>query len=213
MIAPVNRAIQPAARSIRRRVDAPRRPPCLPQRCVNRSWIPRFERQINRARVFVMKQNFLPTLSAIFRAEHPSLLVRPVRMPQRGDENLVYVPRVHDDSPNLPRVLQPDVHPRFAAVRGLVHSIPVGNRRAHVRLARAHVNHVRIRWHYRDCSNRSNRLRIEDGLPRPPRIIRLPNASAHASKIENLRLPAHSRHRQRAPSARRPDQPPPQFLK
>ena len=213
MIAPVNRAIQPAARSIRRRVDAPRRPSRLPQRCVNRSWISRFERQINRARVFVMKQNFLPTLSAIFRAEHPSLLVRPVRMPQRGDENLVYVSRVNDDSPNLPRVLQPDVHPRFAAVRGLVHSIPVGNRRAHVRLARAHVNHVRIRWHYRDCSNRSNRLRIEDGLPRPPRIIRLPNASAHASKIENLRLPAHASYSQRTPSARRTDQPPPQLLK
>src|SRR5437016_14411548 len=94
MIAPVNRAIQPAARSIRGRVDAPRRPSRLPQRCVNRSWIPRFERQINRARVFVMKQNFLPTLSAIFRAEHPSLLVRTVRMPQRGDDNLVYVSRV-----------------------------------------------------------------------------------------------------------------------
>ena len=213
MIAPVNRAIQPAARSIRRRVDAPRRPPCLPQRCINRSWISWFERQINRARVFVMKQNFLPVLSAIFRAVHAAFLVRPVRMPQRGDENLVYVSRVNDDSPNLPRVLQPDVHPRFAAVRGLVHSIPVGNRRAHVRLARAHVNHVRIRWHYRDCSNRSNRLRIENRLPRPPRIIRFPNAAAHASKIENFRLPAHASYSQRTPSARRPDQPPPQFLK
>ena len=213
MIAPVNRAIQPAAQSIRRRVDAPRRPSRLPQRCVNRSWISWLERQINRACVFVMKQNFLPTLSAIFRAEHPSLLVRPVRMPQRGDENLVYVSRVHDDSPNLPRIFEPNVRPRFAAVRGLVHSIPVGNRRAHVRLAGAHVNHVRIRWHHRDCSNRSNRLRIENRLPRPPRIIRFPNAAAHTSKIENLRLPAHARYRQRSPSTRWTNEPPPQLLK
>src|SRR5438093_13734960 len=117
MIALVDRDIQPAAQSIRRWIHAPRRPSRLPQRCVNRARISWLERQINLARVLVMKQNFLPTLSAIFRAEHASLLVRPVRMPQRGDENLVYASPLHDDSRNLPRIFEPNVRSRYAAVR------------------------------------------------------------------------------------------------
>src|SRR2546427_199668 len=62
MIASINRPIKPASRSVRGRVDAPWRPSRLPERCVNRFWISWFERYINRAGVFVMKQNLLPAL-------------------------------------------------------------------------------------------------------------------------------------------------------
>src|SRR5260370_37611590 len=120
MITPVISAIKPAARPVRRRVNAPRWPAGLPQRGKNCIWIPRFERHIDRARVFVVKQNFLPALSAIFRTKNSALRVRTVRMTQRRGENPVWVARVHEDPPDLPRILQPDVHPRFAAVRGLV---------------------------------------------------------------------------------------------
>jgi len=37
---------------------------------------------------FIVKENFLPALSSIFRTEDASLLVRPVSMTQRGDEKL-----------------------------------------------------------------------------------------------------------------------------
>ena len=55
MIASITRAIEPAARSVRRSVDAPRRPPRLPQRGVNYFWIAGLESKIDPARVFVVK--------------------------------------------------------------------------------------------------------------------------------------------------------------
>src|SRR6266849_9834337 len=105
MIASITRAIKPAARSVGRGVDAPRRPSRLPQRDKNRFRISRFECQIDRAGVFVVKENFLPALSTIFRTEDAALLVRPVSMTQRRHKNLIRIARVHDDPPNLPRVL------------------------------------------------------------------------------------------------------------
>src|SRR6267154_1803263 len=125
MVAPITRAIQPAARAVRRSVDAPRRPSRLPQRCVNHFRIAGLESKIDRARVFVLKQNLLPALSSIFRTENAALRVRPISMPHRRHENFVRVTRVHEDSPDLPRILQPHVFPRLAAVSGLVHPIPV----------------------------------------------------------------------------------------
>src|SRR6266852_3687224 len=116
MVASINRAIKPAARPVRRRVDAPRWPSRLPQRGKNRFRIPRLERDVDPAGVFVVKQNFLPALSPVFRTKHTALQVRPVSMTQRRDENPVRIPRVHDDPSDLPRILQPDVRPRLAPV-------------------------------------------------------------------------------------------------
>src|SRR6202521_6227278 len=115
-------------------------------------------------------------------------------MAQRRGENLVWIPWIRDDPPALPRILQPDMRPRLPAVRGLVHSIPIRNRGAHVRLARARINYIRIRRRHRDRPSRRNRLRIKDGIPRSPRVIGLPNAPAHASEVETLRTPADAAH-------------------
>src|SRR5207253_2403395 len=213
MVAPVSGAIQAAARSAGRGVNTPRRPAGLPQSGKNRFRISRFERQIDCSCVIVVKENFLPALSAVLRTEDASLLVRPVGMTKRSDENSVRVPRVHEDPPDLPRIIQPDMRPVLAAVRGLVHSIPARNRGAHVGFSRAGVNEVRIRRRNGDRSNRCNRLRIEDRIPRSPRVVSLPNSAAHASEIVNFRLPAHAHHCKRAPPARWPDHPPPQLLK
>src|SRR5260370_17432722 len=124
MIASIRRAVEPAARAVRRSVDAPRRPSRLPQRCVNHFWIAGLESKVDRPGVFVLKQNLLPALSSIFRTENPSLLVRPVSVTQRRHENLVRVPRVPDDPPHLPRILHPPRLPRLPPSPGLVHPIP-----------------------------------------------------------------------------------------
>ena len=102
VVSAVIRTIQPAAGPTRRRVDAPRRPSCLPQRSVNRSRISRLERQINRSRVLVVEQNLLPLLSSVFRTKNAALLVRSVRVSQRRHKNPVRVARIHQNSSNLP---------------------------------------------------------------------------------------------------------------
>src|SRR5713226_5640687 len=117
MVASINRAIKPAARPVRRRVDAPRWPSRLPQRGKNGFWISRLECQIDRACILIVKKNLLPALSPIFRKKHPALLVRLISVTKRGHKNSISVPQLHKDPPNLPRILQPDVRPGLAAVR------------------------------------------------------------------------------------------------
>ncbi len=160
-----------------------------------------------------MKQNPLPFLPAILRIKNAALRIRPVRMSQRRDKNFFRVFRINQNPRNLPRILQPNVRPRLPAVRGPVHPIPVGNVRAHVRLARPHVNDLWIRRRHRNRSNRRNRLRIKYRFPGAPCIVAPPNTSAHRAKIKNLRLPSYAGNRQRPPTTKRPDRPPPQFLK
>src|SRR5260370_8262316 len=119
MIAGIIRPIQPAARSVRWCVDTPRWPSRLPQRCVNHFRIAGLESKIDRAGVFVVKQNLLPALSSIFRTEYAALCVRPVSVTQRRHENLVRVPLAHDDSPDFPRILQPHLFPPLPALARL----------------------------------------------------------------------------------------------
>src|SRR5215469_450155 len=60
VIAAVLRTIKPAARAVRRRIDAPRWPPRLPESGINRARIARLEGEINRTSVFVVEENAFP---------------------------------------------------------------------------------------------------------------------------------------------------------
>src|SRR5258708_21468379 len=160
-----------------------------------------------------MKQTPLPFFPAILRIKNAALRIRPVRMSQPRDKHFFWVARIDKNPRNLPRILQPNVRPCLPAVRGPVHPIPVGNVRAHVRLARPHVNDLRIRRRHGNGPNRSNRLRIKYRFPGAPSIIAAPNASVHGAKIKNLRLSSYAGNRQRSPAPERPTRPPPQFLK
>ena len=110
---------------------------------------------------------------------------------------------MHDDARDLLRVGESDVRPRFAAVDRSVHSVALRDVGAHVRLARADIDDVRIGWRHRDRADRSDRLRIEDRLPRAARVIRFPHAAVHAAEIEMLRLSRHASDREHATRAKR----------
>ena len=62
-------------------------------------------------------------------------------MAQRRHEHHVGVARIHQDLAYLVGVLQADVSPGLARVRGLVHALAVGDVGAHVGLAGAHIDH------------------------------------------------------------------------
>src|SRR5690242_21354710 len=102
MVSAIVLTIQPAARAVRRRIKSSRRPASLPKRSENRLWISRLKRQVNRARVFVMEQHFLPVGSSVFRTKDTALLVRSVGVTQGSHEHAVCVVWIHQDSSNLP---------------------------------------------------------------------------------------------------------------
>src|SRR6266581_9728758 len=102
MISAIGRTIQPAARPIRRRVYAPGWSAGLPQRGVNRLRVSWLERNVNRAGVLVMEENFLPVRPAVFGAKDAALLVRAIRVSQHRHKNSVRIARINDNSSNLP---------------------------------------------------------------------------------------------------------------
>ena len=107
VIAAVGRLEQAAARAVRRRIDAPRRAPRLPERGVDHVRIARLEGEVDRAGVAVVRRAtrmLLPRRAAVARTEDAALRVRPVRMAERRDVDEVRIRRMDDDASDLLRV-------------------------------------------------------------------------------------------------------------
>src|SRR5262249_55759926 len=136
-----------------------------------------------------------------------------VRMAESGDVDDIGVPRIDLNAPDLLAVAEPDEVPGLARVARAVHAATLSDVRAHVGLARADVDHARIRSSDREGGDRADGHVIEDGLPRAARVEALPNSSVHGSEIEVVGLVANSRSRQHAASTERSDEPPIKLLK
>ena len=208
--AAVGRLVQPAARTVRRRINAPGRTTGVPERGVNRLRIARIEGQIDRADVVALEEHLLPRGAAVTRSVDATVRVRAVHVAERRHEDDVGILRMDDDLPDLPRVVEAEVRPGPARVGRLVHSVAVRDLRPHVGFARAHVDDVRVRRGDRDGSDRGDGLRVEYRQPGAPRVRRLPHAAADGAEVERVRLTGHAAHPVDAPAPERPDQPPAQ---
>ncbi len=104
------------------------------------------------------------------------------------------------------------MRPRLTRVRGFVNAVTyrkVGTRQP---LTTRYVNDVRIRGSHRNRPDRLRPLRVKNCGPRPPKIIRPPNATIYRPYVENIRLARHSTSGTRPPATRRPNHAPPQLL-
>ena len=205
--AAVARFIQAAARAVGWRIDAPRRPPRLPQGCEDRPRVAS-ECQRDRAGVGIPVQHLPPAPAPVRALEHTALGIRRVAVSERRDVDDVRVLRVHQHRADLERVLEPDVRPGLAGIRGLVHAVTGAEAGADVGFARTHVNHVRVGRRHRDRADRGHRLLVEDRIPGAPRVPRFPDPAVYRPEIEMVRLPGHPGHCRHAASAKRTDQPP-----
>ena len=103
--------------------------------------------------------------------------------------------------------------PRFSGVGRLVHAVALGDVRAHVRFAGAHVDGVVIRRSNGQRSNRADRLGVENRLPGAAGVSRLPHAPVDAAEVKVLRLSGNAADRENTARAKRSDEPPLQILK
>src|SRR5262249_20200797 len=145
------------------------------------------------------------------RSENAALLVRAVRMTERGHEHAIRVARIDDDVRDLLGVAQTEMRPRLAAVGGSVDAVAdrqVGTRDA---FAAADVHDAGIGRRHPNRADRSGRLLVEDRPPRPAEIVRLPDAAVDEAGIEDARLARHADDRLRPPPAQRPDVAPAQL--
>jgi hypothetical protein len=208
-VAPVGRPIEAAAGSVRRWIDVPGRTARLPEGCEKNRGVLGVERQIDRARVLVPKENPLPGPAAVPGSIHPSLRIGAVRVAEGRDVDQVGVAGVNQDAADLPAVFEADPLPARPAVIGPVHPVAVRDVGAHVGLARARVEDPGVRRGDRESPDRGDRLAVEDRSPRSAGVVRAPDSTPDRPEVEALGASGNARHRQNPAAPEGPDQAPP----
>src|SRR5690348_15970005 len=116
-------------------------------------WIGRIEGEIDGSGLVVFEENLLPGLAAIAGFEDAARFVGAIRVAHRRDIEHIRICGVHNDSSDVPGVLEADVIPGLAAVQRLVHAVAVRNISPPAGLAGAHVDYVRVGGSYGHCAN------------------------------------------------------------
>src|ERR1700730_7420919 len=140
------RTVESTPRSAAR--EKPRLPTRLPKRCEDNVWIVRVEHNVDAASVLIFAQHFGPRFSAIGRSKNSALRIRSKRMTESGDQNNVGISWIDNQRPDLPRIFQTDVFPRFPGIDRFVNTDPVGGISANRPFARASVHDVVVRRRY-----------------------------------------------------------------
>ncbi len=152
----------------------------------------RIERQIRASRVGALVQDLLERTSAVGGPEDSALLVRPVWVPENGDEQAIGIFRIDDDLRNLLAVAKVQVRPGPAGVGGLVDPVPRRQVRALQPFPAPDINDSGIGRRDGDRAHGSRRLPVEDRRPRRPVVGALPHAAVHRPDVEQIRLAGHA---------------------
>ena len=134
----------------------------LPQRGVQDRGVLRIGGEIGAARVLVDEEDLAPGPPAVLGPEEPALAVPAEHVAERRDERDVGILRVDQDAPDRARIRQADPAPGGSAVVGPVHPVAGRDVVARLDLARADVDHLRVRWRNRERSDRRRPGAVED---------------------------------------------------
>src|ERR1700682_4797163 len=118
----------------------------LPQRCEQNIGIAGIEGDVDATRFGVFVEDLLPGFATIASAENSALVIIAEGMAERGHEGNVWIFGMDDQAADRVRVLQADKVPSLAGVDRFVNAVATDDVAADASLARAHVNHVGIRF-------------------------------------------------------------------
>ena len=107
----------------------------------------------------------------------------------------------HDHFADCARVAESNILPGLAAIDRLVDSVAMRNVAANASFARAHVDHVRVRWRNRQASDRRRSLFIENRRPGHGAVGGLPHTTAGTAEVVRRGIAGNARRRQRAAAA------------
>jgi len=160
----------------------------LPEHRVDDVRIRRIDAHVIAAGVFVLIENFLEGLSAVGGAEYPALLVWPVRMAERGDEQAIGICWIDIDVGDHLAVAEPEVRPRFSRIGGLVDAVAGGEIGSNDSRAAAYIDDVRIGRGDCDCADRSRRLIVEEREPVGAEVGRAPDSAVVEGDVKGVWL-------------------------
>src|SRR5688500_3693792 len=95
----------------------------LPKRCVEHARIVGIDGEVDGSGLCIAEVNLAPVLSAIGRTEDAALIVRSIRMPERGDVYDVRIARVYAHAADRLRVGETDVTPGTPGIARAIHAV------------------------------------------------------------------------------------------
>src|SRR6185295_3268911 len=119
-------------------------------------------------------------------------VVGAVWVPHTRHEHDVGIGRVDNDAADLLDVAEPDGAPGSSTVHRLEDAVADTEIRTMETLATADINDVRIRRRDGDIAHRSGWRAVEDRMPGPAVVIRLPHAAVVDAHIEHASLRWHA---------------------
>src|SRR6266480_1189587 len=123
----VSRFVQATTRPGDGSIDAPRRPSCIPKCGVDGLCVIRIKCKFDRAGVRIFVKHPGPCLPSINRTKYASLFIWTESVAKRSDQNNVWILRINQDAPNLARIAQTNMSPRFSRIGGFVQAIAERN--------------------------------------------------------------------------------------
>ena len=165
-------------------VEPPRAPAALVHGREDRLRVGHVHGQIDRAGVLVDEEHEFPVLAAVGGAVDAPLRVRSPQVPDRRHICHVRVARMDLDSPDVVRVLQPQVRPGAPRVGGAVDAVAPRRALPVVGLAGADPHHVRVGRRDGHGADRSGRFVPENVLEGDPRVLGLPHPAARDADVE-----------------------------
>src|SRR5262249_24540970 len=124
--------------------------------------------------------------------ENPAVRAVGVEVSDRRDEHDVGVLQIYRDAADMLRIVEPQVGPGLSGVRRLVDTVRETGRVSKGRFAASDVDRIGGGRRHRDRADGGDGLIIEDGLPDPAAVDRLPEPAVHRARVELLRTPGYA---------------------
>ena len=205
-VAPVRRLPDPVFLA-RPRDDRPGTPLGPPHPGINHIGVHWVKLEIHRPHRVRGEEDAFPVEASVRRPIDASRITVPERVPDRCRIDEVGVVRVGLHGTDLARVLEPEVVPRLARVRGLVNALADDDVRADPVRTRPHIDDVGVRVRDFDVADgRRLEVSVGDILPAHPIVRRLPHPTAGRPLIEGVGVGAMALDRRDAAAARGPDE-------
>ena len=205
--AAIGRLEEAAARAAAR--QRMRRAEDFPESGVEHVGVLRVHRQIRGARLIVAEEHAVPGLAAVDRLEDSPLLIRTVRISQRGCVDDVRVGGMDANPADDHAARESHVGPCAAGVGRLVDAVSLDDVAAELHLTHSGVHDVGLRFRHGDGADR--RGFEEPVRHRPPghaAIRRFPEAASRRAEVVLLSTAAAARHGDGSAASRRSDGPP-----
>ena len=149
--------------------------------------VTRVERDVDEAGGIIDELLEFPRGTTVGGLVEPALLVARPRRTEGRDPGHVRVGRVHDDSTDVLRLLEPHELPREAAVGRLEDAAAGGDRVARVGLAGAEVHHHGVARRDREVAERGHPVVLEHRAKGRAVVRRLPDATSGGGNEERPR--------------------------